>query len=63
MDEFSAPTQSMTFESLYRDIVRNERIVYTSMLHGGDDLTTVAFCPAGGARGCGHLAGDSAARH
>lgn len=44
---------SMTFESLYRDIVQDERIVYTSMLHVGDDLataslTTVAFCPADG---------------
>lgn len=44
---------SMTFESLYRDIVRDERIVYTSVLHVGDDLataslTTVEFCPADG---------------
>lgn len=44
---------SLTFESLYRDIVPNERIVYTSVLHVGDDLaaaslTTVAFGPADG---------------
>ncbi|MFJ9108407.1 SRPBCC family protein [Streptomyces sp. NPDC102283] len=47
---------SLTFESLYRDIVPDERIVYTSVLHVGQDLataslTTVEFCPAdGGAR-------------
>src|SRR5437868_14767904 len=44
---------SVTFESWYRDIVRDERIVYTSMLHVGDDLataslTTVAFYSADG---------------
>ncbi|MFI1226718.1 MULTISPECIES: SRPBCC family protein [unclassified Streptomyces] len=42
---------SLTFESLYRDIVPGERIVYTSVLYVGEDLataslTTVAFCPA-----------------
>ncbi|MDF5757392.1 SRPBCC family protein [Spongiactinospora sp. TRM90649] len=44
---------SMTYESSYHDIVQDERIVYTSTLHVGDDLataslTTVAFCPADG---------------
>ncbi|MFD8531700.1 SRPBCC family protein [Streptosporangium canum] len=44
---------SLTFESLYRDIVPEERIVYTSVLHVGEDLaaaslTTVTFCPADG---------------
>ena len=41
----------MTFESLYRDIIPAERIVYTSTLSTGDDvmmasLTTVEFRPA-----------------
>ena len=41
----------MTFESLYRDIVPQQRIVYTSTLSAGDDvmsvsLTTVEFRPA-----------------
>ena len=43
----------MTFESLYRDIVPQQRIVYTSTLSAGDDvmsvsLTTVEFRPAEG---------------
>ena len=43
----------MTFETLYRDIVPDERIVYTSTLADGDDvmtvsLTTVEFSPAAG---------------
>ena len=43
----------MTFESLYRDIVPGERIVYTSTLSAGDDVmtvsvTTVEFSPAAG---------------
>jgi uncharacterized protein YndB with AHSA1/START domain len=43
----------MTFESLYRDIVPAERIVYTSTLSAGDDVmtvsvTTVEFSPAEG---------------
>ena len=43
----------MTFESLYRDIVPGERIVYTSTLSAGDDVitvsvTTVEFSPAEG---------------
>ncbi len=43
----------MTFESLYRDIVPGERIVYTSTLSAGSDvmtlsLTTVEFGPAEG---------------
>jgi uncharacterized protein YndB with AHSA1/START domain len=43
----------MTFESLYRDIVPEERIVYTSTLSAGGDVmtisvTTVEFSPAGG---------------
>ena len=43
----------MTFESLYRDIVAGERIVYTSTLSAGDDVitvsvTTVEFSPAEG---------------
>jgi uncharacterized protein YndB with AHSA1/START domain len=43
----------MTFETLYRDIVPDERIVYTSTLLAGDDvmtvsLTTVEFRPAEG---------------
>ena len=43
----------MTFESLYRDIVPGERIVYTSTLSAGDDVmtvsvTTVEFRPAEG---------------
>ncbi len=42
----------MTWESLYREIVPNERIVYTSVLREDDtvltvSLTTVAFAPAG----------------
>ena len=32
----------MTFESLYRDIVPGERIVYTSTLSAGDDVMTVS---------------------
>ncbi|HEV2259447.1 MAG TPA: SRPBCC family protein [Streptosporangiaceae bacterium] len=32
----------MTFESLYRDIVPDERIVYTSTLWAGDDVMTVS---------------------
>jgi len=41
----------MTFESIYRDIVPQQRIVYTSTLSAGDDvmtvsLTTVEFRPA-----------------
>ncbi|MCX4661571.1 SRPBCC family protein [Streptomyces uncialis] len=44
---------SLTFEALYRDIVPDERIVYTSVLYAGDalataSLTTVEFCPADG---------------
>ncbi|MEV5572286.1 SRPBCC family protein [Spirillospora sp. NPDC052269] len=43
----------LTFESWYRDIVLNERIVYTSTLSAGEDLatvslTTVEFHPADG---------------
>ena len=43
----------MTFESIYRDIVPQERIVYTSTLATGNDvmtvsLTTVEFRPAEG---------------
>ncbi len=43
----------MTFESLYRDIVPGERIVYTSTMSTGNDvmtvsLTTVEFRPAEG---------------
>ena len=43
----------MTFESLYRDIVPGERIVYTSTLSAGTDVmtvsvTTVEFGPAEG---------------
>jgi uncharacterized protein YndB with AHSA1/START domain len=43
----------MTFESIYRDIVPQERIVYTSTMSTGDDvmtvsLTTVEFRPADG---------------
>ena len=42
----------MTFETLYRDIVTEQRIVYTSTLSAGADLmtvslTTVEFTPAG----------------
>jgi uncharacterized protein YndB with AHSA1/START domain len=46
----------LTYESWYRDIVRDERIVYTSTLYAGKDvatvsLTTVEFSPeAGGTR-------------
>jgi len=47
----------MTFETLYRDIVPEQRIVYTSTLSAGADLmtvslTTVEFTPAedGGTR-------------
>jgi len=41
----------MTFETLYRDIVPDERIVYTSTLSAGEELmtvslTTVEFSPA-----------------
>src|SRR6202047_5662663 len=32
----------MTFESLYRDIVPQQRIVYTSTLSAGDDVMTVS---------------------
>ncbi|MFB6988097.1 SRPBCC family protein [Streptomyces sp. NPDC056178] len=43
----------LTFESWYRDIVQDERIVYTSTLSEGQDLatvslTTVEFLPEGG---------------
>jgi uncharacterized protein YndB with AHSA1/START domain len=43
----------MTFESLYREIVPQERIVYTSTMSAGADvvtisLTTVEFKPADG---------------
>lgn len=43
----------LTFESWYRDIVPNERIVYTSTLSAGQELatvslTTVEFTPEGG---------------
>ncbi len=43
----------MTFESLYRDIVPEQRIVYTSTLSAGNDVmtvsvTTVEFSPAEG---------------
>jgi hypothetical protein len=43
----------MTFETLYREIVPDQRIVYTSTLADGDDLitvslTTVEFSPAEG---------------
>jgi uncharacterized protein YndB with AHSA1/START domain len=42
----------LTFESVYHDIVPNERIVYASALHAGEtlatvSLTTVTFGPAG----------------
>jgi uncharacterized protein YndB with AHSA1/START domain len=47
----------MTFETLYRDIVPEQRIVYTSTLSAGTDLctvslTTVEFTPGedGGTR-------------
>ena len=33
----------MTFESLYRDIVSGERIVYTSTLSAGEDVVTVSL--------------------
>ena len=33
----------MTFESLYRDIIPDERIVYTSTLSAGDDVMTVSL--------------------
>jgi uncharacterized protein YndB with AHSA1/START domain len=33
----------MTFESLYRDIVPDQRIVYTSTLSAGDELMTVSL--------------------
>jgi uncharacterized protein YndB with AHSA1/START domain len=49
--------QVLTFESWYRDIVSDERIVYTSTLSAGEELatvslTTVEFHPAaeGGTR-------------
>ncbi|MFC6023343.1 SRPBCC family protein [Plantactinospora solaniradicis] len=43
---------TLTFESVYHDIVPNERIVYASALHAGQtlatvSLTTVEFVPAG----------------
>ena len=43
----------MTFESIYRDIVPQERIVYTSTMSAGNELitvslTTVEFRPAEG---------------
>ncbi|PZG03495.1 SRPBCC domain-containing protein [Nonomuraea aridisoli] len=43
--------KALTFESWYRDIVADSRIVYTSSPCGGDDLatvslTTVEFAPA-----------------
>ncbi len=43
----------MTFESFYRDIVPELRIVYSSALSAGEEvmtvsLTTVEFCPAEG---------------
>jgi uncharacterized protein YndB with AHSA1/START domain len=43
----------LTFESWYRDIVPDERIVYTSTMYAGDDvatvsLTTVEFGPTDG---------------
>ena len=43
----------MTFESLYRDIVPGQRIVYTSTLSAGEELMTVSltsveFAPAEG---------------
>ncbi|MGC5016318.1 SRPBCC family protein [Streptosporangium sp. DT93] len=43
---------ALTFTSLYHDIVTDERIVYASTLHAGEDLstvsiTTVEFGPAG----------------
>ena len=48
----------MTFETLYREIVPDQRIVYTSTLADGDDLmtvslTTVEFSPAEGGTGSG----------
>ena len=33
----------MTFESIYRDIVPQQRIVYTSTLSAGDDVMTVSL--------------------
>ncbi|WP_432921388.1 SRPBCC domain-containing protein [Microbispora sp. CA-135349] len=44
---------SLIFESWYRDIVADSRIVYTSSLYGGDELatvslTTVELAPADG---------------
>lgn len=44
--------KNIVWESLYRDIVANERIVYTSVLCDGDtvgtvSLTTVEFAPDG----------------
>jgi uncharacterized protein YndB with AHSA1/START domain len=55
----------MTFESLYRDIVPDERIVYTSTLAEGDDLvtvslTTVEFIPAEAGTGPGTGTGPGA---
>ncbi|MFJ9589449.1 SRPBCC family protein [Streptomyces acidicola] len=35
--------ESLTFESVYHDIVPNERVVYTSTLHGGATLATVSL--------------------
>jgi len=42
----------LTFESVYHDIVPNERVVYASALYAGEtlatvSLTTVEFSPAG----------------
>jgi len=34
---------ALAFESVYHDIVPNERIVYTSALSAGDELTTVSL--------------------
>ena len=54
----------MTFESIYRDIVPQQRIVYTSTLSAGHELmtvslTTVEFTPADG----GYPAGPDRAGH
>ncbi len=34
---------ALTFESVYRDIVEDARIIYTSTLHSGQTLTTVSL--------------------
>ncbi len=34
---------ALTFEAVYRDIVPDTRIVYTSTLHSGETLTTVSL--------------------